>query len=181
MSITASPLNGLLIIQPRVFSDDRGYFYESFQEQRYQELGIPRLVQDNISHSTKNVIRGLHYQKPHAQGKLAYVSRGSVWDVAVDLRRSSPTFKQWFGIQLDDRNHTQLYIPPGFAHGFCVLSDDAIFHYKCSDYYTPDAEHGIAWNDQTINISWPISNPILSPKDKQYAGLNDTSPEALFD
>jgi dTDP-4-dehydrorhamnose 3,5-epimerase len=181
MSITETPLNGLLIIQPRVFSDDRGYFYESFQEQRYQTLGVPRLVQDNISHSTKNVIRGLHYQKPHAQGKLAYVSRGCVWDVVVDIRRSSPTFKQWFGIQLDDRNHTQLYIPPGFAHGFCVLSDDAIFHYKCSDYYTPDSEHGIAWNDQTINISWPISNPILSPKDKQYTGLNDISPEALFD
>lgn len=174
------PLAGLIIINPRVFKDDRGYFFETFQEQRYKELGIPNFVQDNISRSQKNVLRGLHYQRPHTQGKLVSVIVGSVWDVVVDIRRSSPTFGQWFGITLSEENHTQMYIPPGFAHGFCVLSDEVIFAYKCTDFYAPKAEHGIAWNDPGLGIAWPITQPILSPKDEMYANLNEIAHDDLF-
>lgn len=142
MNITEGPLSGLLILQPRVFKDERGFFYEVFQAERYKDLGIPPFVQDNFSRSIQNVIRGLHYQLPHPQGKLVYVTRGHVFDVAVDIRKSSPTFGQWFGIHLTDENHTQLYIPPGFAHGFCTLSDEADFHYKCTEYYFPQGEQG---------------------------------------
>lgn len=180
LNISPAPLEGLLIIQPRVFSDDRGYFFETYQTQRYTECGMPPFVQDNLSRSQKNVLRGLHYQLPHAQGKLVSVIQGTVWDVAVDIRRSSPTFGQWFGITLSEENHTQFYIPPGFAHGFCVLSDDVIFSYKCTDFYTPQAEHGIAWNDPSLNIPWPVSEPILSPKDKIYPNLNEVTHDDLF-
>jgi len=180
MQITTSPLHGLMIIQPKIFQDNRGYFYEVFQQKRYEEMGIPAFVQDNFSRSTRNVLRGLHYQLPNPQGKLVYVTRGSVWDVAVDIRKSSPTFGQWFGMELNDENHTQLYIPPGFAHGFCVLSDEADFHYKCTDYYTPGAEQGIAWNDATLNIPWPVQNPVLSPKDELFPCLHEHTHEKLF-
>lgn len=180
MKTRQTSLEGLLIIEPRIFSDSRGFFYETFQQQRYTELGLTSFVQDNTSRSTKNVLRGLHYQLPQAQGKLVYVTLGSVFDVAVDIRRNSPTFGKWFCITLSDENHLQLYIPPGFAHGFCVLSDEADFHYKCSEFYTPHCEHGIAWNDPQLNIPWPVKNPILSPKDETYATLAEISNDNLF-
>jgi dTDP-4-dehydrorhamnose 3,5-epimerase len=180
MKISTAPLAGLIIIEPTVFHDTRGYFFETFQLQRYTEFGIPAFVQDNVSRSTKNVLRGLHYQLPNAQGKLVWVTRGSVWDVVVDIRLSSPTFGQWFGITLSDENHLQMYIPPGFAHGFCVLSDSADFHYKCTDFYTPGAEHGICWNDPQIQIPWPTTQPITSPKDDLYPTLNEIAHDKLF-
>lgn len=180
MKVTKAPLSGLLIIEPKIFVDDRGHFYEAFQQKRYEEHGIPPFVQDNISRSRQHTLRGLHYQLPHAQGKLVYVTRGDVWDVAVDIRTTSPTFGHWFGIHLNDENHTQLYIPPGFAHGFCVLSDEADFHYKCTDYYFPDSEQGIIWNDDKLNIPWPVKNPILSPKDELYPSLHEIGHEKLF-
>jgi dTDP-4-dehydrorhamnose 3,5-epimerase len=180
MKVTETPLKNLLVIEPRIFPDARGFFYESYQHQRYHEHGIPELVQDNVSRSCKNTLRGLHYQLPNSQGKLVSVIRGSVWDVAVDIRKSSPTFGQWFGVVLDEDNHKQLYVPPGFAHGFCVLSEEVDFLYKCSDYYHPEHEHGIMWNDPEININWPINNPILSDKDKRFTKLSEISDEHLF-
>lgn len=180
MKITPAPLDGLLIIEPRVFKDTRGYFYESFQQDRYLKAGLPLFVQDNVSCSTANTLRGLHYQLPRPQGKLVWVSQGSVWDVAVDIRRSSPTFGQWFSITLSDENPIQMYIPPGFAHGFCVLSETAIFHYKCTDFYAPECEHGICYNDPKLNISWPITQPILSDKDNTYLTLEEITHERLF-
>src|SRR5215510_6168930 len=140
MKVSQAPLSGLLIIEPKKFNDSRGYFYEVFQHKRYAEYGIPPFVQDNTSHSKRDVLRGLHYQLPHPQGKLVWVTRGAVWDVVLDIRRRSSTFGKWFGITLNDDNHLQFYIPPGFAHGFCVLSQEADFHYKCTDYYSPEAE-----------------------------------------
>jgi dTDP-4-dehydrorhamnose 3,5-epimerase len=180
MDIKHTPLDGLIILQPKTFKDERGYFYETFQQKRYADLGLPAFVQDNFSRSARNVIRGLHFQLPNAQGKLVYVTRGSVWDVVVDIRKSSKTFGQWFGIHLNDENHTQFYIPPGFAHGFCVLSDEADFHYKCTDFYMPGTEHGILWNDPQLNIPWPVQQPVLSPKDKLYPCLKDYEHEKLF-
>lgn len=180
MKVTQGPLDGLVIIEPRLFHDNRGYFYEDFQKIRYSELGLPEFVQDNISRSKQNVIRGLHYQLPNSQGKLVGVTRGTIWDVVVDVRRSSPTFGQWFGITLSDENHVQMYIPPGFAHGFCVTSSEADFYYKCTDYYSPPAEHGIAWNDPKLNIPWPVKNPILSPKDEVYTPLHEIPHDQLF-
>ncbi|MBX3709310.1 MAG: dTDP-4-dehydrorhamnose 3,5-epimerase [Gammaproteobacteria bacterium] len=180
MKVIEGPLSGLLIIEPSTFTDNRGYFYEAFQENRYQEYGIPHFVQDNVSRSKRHVLRGLHYQLPHAQGKLVFVTRGSVWDVVVDIRTQSSTFGQWFGIHLNEENHAQLYVPPGFAHGFCVLSDEVDFYYKCTGYYFPGTEHGIAWNDIDLNIPWPIDHPILSPKDSTYPLLRELTHEKLF-
>lgn len=180
MKITKTPLEGLLIIEPSIFKDERGYFFESYQQHRYAELGLPIFVQDNYSRSNKNVLRGLHYQFPHSQGKLVGVTRGSVWDVAVDIRQSSPTFGEWFSVTLSDENHLQMYIPPGFAHGFCVLSDIAEFYYKCSEYYKPNCECGIAWNDPHINIPWPIAHPILSTKDEMHPLLTEIYHDKLF-
>src|SRR5579862_3700917 len=144
MKVKQAPLAGLLIIEPTVLHDERGYFCESLQQNRYAEHGMPAFVQTNISRSKNNVLRGLHYQLPHAQGKLVGVTRGKVWDVAVDIRVNSPSFGKWFGITLSDEDHTQMYIPPGFAHGFCVLSDSADFYYHCTDTYHPGCEYGIA-------------------------------------
>lgn len=180
MKITEAELPGLLIIEPKIFDDNRGYFFESFQQERYAEKGMAAFVQDNISRSKRNSLRGLHYQIPHAQGKLVWVIRGSIWDIVVDIRLSSPTFGKWFGMTLSDENHMQLYIPPGFAHGFCVLSDEADFYYKCTDYYKPLCEHGIAWNDPRLNIPWPVQNPILSPKDENYPSLHEIAHEQLY-
>lgn len=180
MKITPGPLSGLLIIEPKVFSDSRGYFFEVFKEEQFTPHGIPSFKQDNVSYSQGNVLRGLHYQKPKPQGKLIWVTQGTVWDVVVDIRRSSPTFGQWFNITLSAENHVQLYIPPGFAHGFCVLSEAALFHYKCTDYYSPGSEHGLAWNDKSLNIPWPLSNPILSPKDERNPTLLEIKPDELF-
>ena len=180
MDVKPGPFAGLLIITPRLFHDHRGYFYESFNQQRYTDLGIPSFVQDNNSLSKKNVLRGLHYQKPNAQGKLVFVTRGKVLDVVVDIRQSSNTFGQWFSIELSDVNHTQLYIPPGFAHGFCTLADNTDFAYKCTEGYAPGTEHGIAYNDPALNIAWPVAEPVLSDKDKIYPNLADVPAEHLF-
>jgi len=181
MQIESTSLSGILLIKPRVFYDGRGRFFESFQAQRYAEHGITLdFVQDNISYSQQGTLRGLHYQLQHPQGKLVSVLRGKVLDVAVDIRLGSPTFGQSFSCELSDENHYQLYVPPGFAHGFCVLSEEVCFHYKCTDYYQPKDEHGIAWNDPALNIAWPLGNaPLLSAKDKLYLPLKDTPVDQL--
>lgn len=180
MKVSTTPLSGLLVIEPTLFRDERGYFFEVYQQHHYHALGLPLFVQDNFSNSKENVLRGLHYQLPHAQGKLVWVTKGSVWDVAVDIRISSPTFGKWFSITLSDENHLQMYIPPGFAHGFCVLSAETDFNYKCSGFYSPHHEQGIAWNDAHLNIPWPIKQPILSPKDQHYPALHEITHDCLF-
>lgn len=180
MKITHSPLDGILIIEPRIFTDERGYFFEMYQQQRFHELGIPPFIQDNHSLSKANVVRGLHYQQPNAQGKLVGVTQGAVWDVVVDIRRSSPNYGKWFSIILNAENHRQMYIPPGFAHGFCVVSEIAAFYYKCTELYDPTAEQGIAWDDPFLNIDWPVKNPILSDKDLNHPLLNEIPHEKLF-
>lgn len=180
MKVIPTSLAGLLIIEPKTFTDNRGFFLETYQENRYSECGINKqFVQDNLSRSSKNVVRGLHYQLQQPQGKLVYVTRGSVMDVVVDIRVGSTTFGQWFSQILSDENHLQLYIPEGFAHGFVTLSDEVDFIYKCTDYYNPQDECGLIWNDADINISWGISNPILSPKDAQYKTLKEIPEELL--
>ncbi len=173
MQIMKTSLPDVLLIEPRVFGDERGFFVETWQKKFFEEAGIQEpFVQDNHSRSTAGVLRGLHFQLEHPQGKLVRVSQGSVFDVAVDVRIGSPTFGQWYGAELTAENHRQLWVPPGFAHGFCVLSDVADFQYKCTDYYCPDCEGGIAWNDPDINIDWPITTPpSLSAKDQDYLPL----------
>lgn len=180
MIIRQPPLAGLLHIEPKVFGDARGFFVETYREQRLMEFGVPAFVQDNHSRSMRGVLRGLHYQLQQPQGKLVMVARGAVFDVAVDIRRGSPTFGQWYGAVLSDENHHQLYIPPGFAHGFCVLSEDADFLYKCTDYYAPQGERAIAWNDPDIGIDWPLAEPRLSDKDSRAPRLRDLLPEDLM-
>lgn len=166
MNIIDTVIPEVKIIEPRVFGDSRGFFLESYHAQRYREAGIGvEFVQDNHSRSAKNVLRGLHYQLKHPQGKLVRITQGEVFDVAVDIRRGSPTFGQWVGDILSGDNHRQLWIPPGFAHGFCVLSDMADFLYKCTDYYHPEDEGSIIWDDADIGIEWPIEEPLLSDKD----------------
>jgi len=174
MQITQTNLPGVLVIEPKVFKDARGFFLETFQAERYRAAGInPNFVQDNHSRSQKGVLRGLHFQKTKPQGKLINVSQGVVYDVAADVNPESPTFGQYFAIELSDVNHTQLWIPAGYAHGFCVLSDSADFHYRCTEYYDPQDEAGVLWNDPQININWPIKSPLLSEKDKQLPLLKD--------
>jgi len=175
MQIKEVFLPGVLLIEPKIFSDDRGLFYESFNQARYQECGIKKaFVQDNISRSHKNVIRGLHYQLIHPQAKLVSVISGQVFDVVVDIKPGSPTYGKWFGQILSDENHLQLYIPEDYAHGFCVLSETADFMYKCTDYYHPQGERGIRFDDPDINIDWPIekNKAIVSPKDLVHPFLN---------
>lgn len=180
VKVVETNLPGVLIIEPKVFGDARGYFYETWQNKRYAEIGIKeRFVQDNVSFSTKGVLRGLHYQNPHGQGKLVSVLKGEVFDVAVDIRAGSPTFGQWTGVLLSGENHRQLWIPAGFAHGFCVVSDVVYFTYKCTDLYTPEVEGGIIWNDPDIGIEWPLKDVVLSEKDKQYSRLKDIPMEGL--
>jgi len=172
MNVIETKLKGVLIIEPDVFGDERGYFMETYNLERYEKQGIKaRFVQDNLSYSRKGVLRGLHYQHPHSQGKLVHVVKGEVFDVAVDIRIGSPTFGQWVGVVLSDLNKRQLYIPEGFAHGFLVMSDEALFAYKCTDFYHPEAEGGIIWNDPDLGIEWPEKNPVLSPKDAVYVPL----------
>ncbi|OCG77175.1 dTDP-4-dehydrorhamnose 3,5-epimerase [Gilliamella sp. Occ4-3] len=168
MEVISTNIVDVKIIKPKVFGDERGFFLETFEQKRYQEmLGIKlNFVQDNHSRSQKNVLRGLHFQKKNPQGKLVRVVRGEVFDVAVDIRKDSPTYGKWVGVTLTEHNKTQLWIPPGLAHGFAVLSDIADFEYKCTNYYDPKSEGCLLWNDPTVNISWPISNPLLSTKDK---------------
>ena len=175
MKISHSKLKGCVIIEPRVFGDDRGFFLETFQAVRYkQEAGIDLpFVQDNHSRSARGVLRGLHFQKTKPQGKLVRVVRGEVYDVALDIRKGSSTFGEWEGVILSEDNKKQLWVPPGFAHGFLVLSDTADFEYKCTDYYDPSDEGSILWNDPDLNISWPIANPVLSTKDKSAKRLAD--------
>lgn len=169
MKVTETNLPGVVIIEPRVFDDDRGFFQEVFNEERYRmEAGIQeKFVQDNHSRSSFGVLRGLHFQIEKPQGKLIRVSRGEVFDVAVNINPESNTYKAWFGAVLNDTNHKQLYIPPGYAHGFLVLSDIADFHYKCTDYYAPEDQSGILWNDPDIAIDWPMGKaPIVSERDE---------------
>ncbi|EOB2820172.1 dTDP-4-dehydrorhamnose 3,5-epimerase [Vibrio vulnificus] len=166
MKIIETKIKDLLIIVPKVFGDDRGFFYETFQAERYKKAGIKEsFVQDNRSRSNKGVLRGLHFQKSKPQGKLVSVTSGEVFDVAVDLRPNSETFGQHESIILTGQNKLQFYVPPGFAHGFCVLSDTADFQYKCTDYYDPADESGLLWSDPDLDIDWPILEPLLSEKD----------------
>lgn len=178
MKVTPTAIPDVLIIEPKVFGDERGFFFESFNQKAFnQATGTDfQFVQDNHSRSAKGVLRGLHYQlPPHAQGKLVRVVRGAVFDVAVDIRKGSPTFGQWVGVQLSEENHRQLWIPPGLAHGFLTLSESADFLYKTTDYYAPAFERSIAWNDADIDIKWPDigMNPMLSAKDQQGKLLRD--------
>lgn len=180
MKVIETALPGVLVIEPKVFGDARGFFLETFSEARYREAGIPGpFVQANHSRSRRGVLRGLHYQLVQPQGKLVSVSRGSVYDVAVDVRRGSPTFGRFVSCVLDDEAHRQLYIPPGFAHGFCVLSEEADFLYQCTDYYHPASEAGIAWDDPDLGIDWPDLDYMLSDKDRVHPRLKDQLQEKL--
>ena len=182
MKLIKTPLKDLVILAPERFHDERGFFLQSFQEKHYQEILGTKLifVQDNLSHSKKNVLRGMHYQLQQPQAKLVTVIRGRVFDVAVDIRRNSSTFGKWYGAILSDENHQQFFIPKGFAHGFCVLSETADFHYKCSDYYNPEENLGILWSDPHLAIDWPLNEALLSAKDKLYPALKDIPKELLF-
>ncbi|MDY4077312.1 MAG: dTDP-4-dehydrorhamnose 3,5-epimerase [Clostridium sp.] len=174
---TETKIKGVYIIEPKVFGDNRGYFMETYNKEHFEEAGLTmNFVQDNESSSSKGVLRGLHFQTKHTQGKLVRVTKGEVFDVAVDLRKGSPTYGQWEGVVLSAENKKQFYIPEGFAHGFLVLSDHAIFNYKCTDFYCPEGEGGVLWNDPDIGIEWPlegIDNIILSEKDKVHPTLKD--------
>ena len=172
MKTIPTELAGVLVIEPQVFADARGFFFESYNAQRYAKAGIAcGFVQDNHSRSTRNTIRGLHYQFRRPQAKLLRVVRGSVFDVVADIRRGSPTFGRWVGIELSAENKRQIFVPAGLAHGFCVTSDDAEVEYKCSDFYVPDDQHGVLWSDRTIGIAWPVREPILSDRDRAYLPL----------
>ncbi len=180
MKVEKTKLSGVLVLEPDVYEDDRGYFLETWSQKRYAEAGIPEgLVQDNLSMSRKGVLRGLHLQHPHGQGKLVQVMVGEVFDVAVDVRVGSPTYGQWLGAVLSATNKRQVYIPPGFAHGFSVLSEQALFAYKCTDFYRRDAELGIRWDDPDIGIEWPGPAPLLSPKDAEFPRLSEIDPARL--
>lgn len=174
MKVTETALEGVLIIEPKVFGDARGFFKETFQIERYADAGLNlSFVQDNHSRSARGVLRGLHLQKSRPQGKLVSCSRGSVYDVAVDINPESKTFGQYVGVELSEDNHLQMWIPPGYAHGFCVLSEIADFQYKCTDLYFPEDEAGLIWNDPDVDIDWPIKTPQLSAKDQQLPSLAD--------
>lgn len=167
-------LKGVRLLTPKVFGDDRGFFMETFNRRKAQEVGIPAdFVQDNHSYSQRGVLRGLHYQYPTWQGKLVRVVLGEIFDVAVDIRPDSPTYGQWYGATLSDTNKQQLYVPEGFAHGFCVTSEDAHVLYKCTTLYKPEEDAGILWNDPDIGIDWPVDTPILSAKDEKAPRLKD--------
>jgi dTDP-4-dehydrorhamnose 3,5-epimerase len=174
MKVIETDLPGVLIIEPRVFGDDRGYFFESYQSERYATAGLPaRFVQDNHSHSKPGTVRGLHYQLRHPQAKLIRVIRGSIYDVAIDIRRGSPTFGKWVAAELSEQNRRQLFIPAGFAHGFCVPTEKTDVEYKCTDYYAADDQCGIIWNDPALAIPWPVAHALLSEKDELYRPLTD--------
>lgn len=174
MNVSRTPLEGVLVIEPRIFRDSRGMFYESYSINKYEAHGIPNhFVQDNHSVSARGVLRGLHYQVNPGQAKLVRATRGEVFDVVVDIRKESPTYGQWWGTRLSANNNMQVYIPVGFAHGFCVLSESAEFLYKCSDYYSPEDERGILWNDPDLAIDWPVADPVLSEKDRNHPLFRD--------
>ncbi len=181
MNVLTCDLAGLLILEPKVFGDSRGFFMETWNLRRYREAGIPLdFVQDNISFSRRGALRGLHFQNPGAQGKLLHVLQGEVFDVAVDIRRSSPTFGKWHGLVLSAENKRQFYIPPGFAHGFAVLSETALFQYKCTDFYNPACEVTLRWDDPEVGIKWPVDSPLLSEKDRKGFGLRELPVEKLL-
>ncbi|MBI4389792.1 MAG: dTDP-4-dehydrorhamnose 3,5-epimerase [Nitrospinae bacterium] len=174
MRAIKTSLDGVVLVEPKVYRDERGFFLESYVKRKYLELGIGgEFVQDNHSASTRNVLRGLHFQANRGQAKLVRVLRGEIFDVAVDVRRGSPSFGQWTGHRLSAENMLQMYLPVGFAHGFCVLSDYAEVVYKCTDYYSPGDERGIIWNDPDIGIEWPVDSPILSEKDRKNPRLRE--------
>jgi dTDP-4-dehydrorhamnose 3,5-epimerase len=180
MNTKETKLTGVIVLEPDVFSDERGFFLETWNQARYESVGIPgTFVQDNVSFSKKGILRGLHFQYPQPQGKLVQVLSGQVVDVAVDIRIGSPTYGQWISKELSGENHRQMYIPPGFAHGYCVTSQTAVFSYKCTDFYNPATEQGIIWNDPELKIGWPTAKPVLSPKDAGYSRLKDFPPENL--
>ena len=178
ITVTPCDIEGLYVIEPTVFKDERGYFVETYNQNDMKEAGLDMVfVQDNQSMSTRGVLRGLHFQKQFPQGKLVRVVRGKVFDVAVDLRSDSKTYGKWFGVELSAENMKQFYIPEGFAHGFLVLSDEAEFCYKCTDFYHPGDEGGLAWNDPDIGVEWPLEEGvdlIISEKDQKWKGLKDT-------
>lgn len=184
ITVTRCEIEGLCVIEPTVFKDERGFFMETYNQKDFKEEGLDMVfVQDNQSMSTKGVLRGLHFQKQYPQGKLVRVVRGTVFDVAVDLRKHSKTFGKWFGVELSAENKKQFYIPEGFAHGFLVLSDEAEFVYKCTDFYHPNDEGGLAWNDEEIGVKWPITDGmelIISEKDQKWKGLSETTKEIDF-
>ena len=174
MRVIKTKIKDCVVIEPKVFGDERGFFLETFQLSRYKDLAgiLDSFVQDNHSRSSRNVLRGLHYQKTKPQGKLVRVVRGEVYDVAVDIRKDSPSYGQWEGVFLSEENKKQLWVPPGLALGFLVTSDVADFEYKCTDFYDPDDEGSIIWNDLDLNINWPSSKPILSDKDTNAKNFN---------
>ena len=180
MEIQTTPIDGVWLLTPRVFSDPRGFFTETFQRERFAAAGLPSdFVQDNLSFSSCKTLRGLHFQNPQARAKLVQVIQGEIFDVAVDIRLGSPTFGQWFGIKLSSANNRQMLIAAGLAHGFCVTSETAHVLYKCTDFYAPEAEGGVLWSDPDIGIDWPVENPLLSEKDRQYPRLKDLPREKL--
>lgn len=181
MNVIETNLPGVLLIEPKIFGDDRGFFYESYNQARYSMAGINLpFIQDNVSYSKRGVLRGLHFQNPNPQGKLVSVLHGEVFDVAVDIRRGSPFFGKWAGVRLNAENKRQLWIPPNYAHGFLVMSEDVLFCYKVTDVYQQAADQSIAWNDPDLGIDWPLSiAPILSAKDSQALRLKDFQPEKL--
>lgn len=180
MKVEKTALPGVLLIKPKVFGDSRGFFVETWNRARYAEQGLDvDFVQDNLSFSKRGILRGLHFQNPHGQGKLVQVLEGEVFDVAVDIRKGSPTFGQWLGVNLSSENRHQFYVPPGFAHGFCVLSETALFSYKCTDLYHPEHECSILWNDPDLKIDWPICDPQLSEKDQSGRRLKEL-PETVL-
>lgn len=182
MKIIPTNLPDVVVLEPKAFGDARGFFQETYHAQRYRDAGITEtFVQDNHSRSSRGVLRGLHYQLVQPQGKLVSVIRGEVLDIALDIRKSSPTFGQWCAVTLNDTNHRQMYVPPGFAHGFCVISKEVDFVYKCTDYYHPQSERGVLWNDSALNIDWsiPLDEILLSEKDKVQPTLAEIAEEDL--
>lgn len=180
MKVIETSLPGCKVIEPTVFGDSRGFFFETWNATRFAELGLNgSFVQSNISSSSRGVLRGLHYQWPRAQGKLVTVLQGEVYDVAVDIRRGSPTFGKWEAVMLSEQNRRQFWIPPGFAHGFAVVSETALFNYLCTDVYVKEDDAAVRWNDADIAVDWPISGPILSAKDEAAPFLKDIAEERL--
>jgi dTDP-4-dehydrorhamnose 3,5-epimerase len=186
MQVTRTEIPNVVLIEPKVWGDDRGYFYESYSKKRYEEAGVRgEFVQDNVSFSRRGVLRGLHIQNPHSQGKLVQVLAGSVYDVAVDVRRGSPTFGRWVGVELSAAKKNQIWVPAGMAHGFVVTSETAIFSYKCTDYYAPEHEFSVSWNDPDLAITWPLdaiggaAKLELSAKDKAGLRLRDIPQDRL--
>lgn len=181
MNVIPCEIQGPLILEPAVFGDARGFFVESYNRARYAAAGLDQeFVQDNFSFSRRGTLRGLHFQNPNPQGKLVSVWQGEVWDVAVDLRRDSPTFGQWTGVTLSAENKRQFWVPPGFAHGFVVTSETALFHYKCTAIYSPADERGIRWDDPALGIKWPVTEPILSKRDTVTPLLADVPATWLY-